>query len=114
MFAGGGEEVQRGVNVCKVEDVAVGEASPVAAAKFFRLLNRGSAPITEIAARPQGGEKWAVNRLRTGPIPPGGDLRLDLPPGGQCVFDLRVTFEGGRSPEKLGADLCKSPDQAVQ
>ena len=114
VFADGRNEDKRGLNVCQSEDVAVGESKPVAAAKSFRLLNRGTAAITEIAARPQGGEKWSTNRLRTGPIPPGSDRRFDLPPGGTCVFDLRVTFEGGKPSEKPAVDLCKSPDQAVQ
>ncbi len=115
VFADGRAEDRRGLNTCSAEDIAVGEATPAAAAaKSFRLFNRGTVPITEIAARPQGGEKWATNRLPTGPIPPGGDRSLALPPGGQCVFDLRVTFEGGKTREKAAADLCKSPEQGVQ
>lgn len=114
VFADGRNEDKRGLNVCLSEDVAVGETRPVAAAKSFRLLNRGTAPVTAIAARAQGTDKWRTNGLRTGPIPVGGDRRIDLPPGGQCVFDLRVTFEGGKSSEKRGVDLCKSPDQEVQ
>ena len=114
-FSDGRQEDRRGLNVCEAEDVPFGEAATTAqAAKSFRLINRGSAPITELAARVQGGEKWVTNRLQAGPIPPGGERALSLPPGGQCVFDLRVTFEGGASREKRAADLCKSPLQAVQ
>lgn len=113
-FASGRNEDKRELNVCKTEDVAMGDAQPVTAAKFFRLVNRGTAPITSIGARAQGTDKWRTNNLRTGPIAVGGDRRIDLPPGGQCVFDLRATFEGGKSTEKLGVDLCKSPDQEVQ
>lgn len=114
VFADGRTEDRRGLNTCQADDVAVGEASPAAAAKSFRLFNRGTVPITEIGARAQGGDKWATNRLPAGPIPPGGDRSIALPPGGQCVFDLRVTFEGGKTREKSGADLCKSPEQGVQ
>ncbi len=114
VFADGRAEDRRGLNACSAEDVAVGEASPAAAAKSFRLFNRGTVPITEIAARPQGGDKWSINRLSAGPIPPGGDRSFSLPPGGQCIFDLRVTFEGGKTREKSAADLCKSPEQGVQ
>ena len=112
LFADGHFEEKRGLNACQSEDVALGEAP--APAKSFRLLNRGTAPVTSIAARAQGTDKWRTNPLRTGPVPAGGERRIDLPPGGQCVFDLRVIFEGGRSSEKSGADLCASPDQAVQ
>lgn len=113
LFADGHFEEKRGLNACQSEDVAMGEAAPPAA-KSFRLLNRGTAPITSIGARAQGTDKWRTNNLRTGPIPAGGERRIDLPPGGKCVFDLRVTFEGGKSSEKTAADLCTSPDQAVQ
>jgi hypothetical protein len=112
VFADGRSEDRRGVNTCRTKDVAFGEAS--AAAKGFHLVNRGSAPITEIAARLQGADKWLVDRLPGGPIAPGAGREIALPPGGKCVLDLRVTFEGGRTREKHDVDLCKSPDQAVQ
>lgn len=115
VFADARTQIRRGLNTCQAEDVAMGETTPVAtAAKSFRLLNRGSAPITSIGARPQGTEQWRTNALRSGPIPAGGERRLDLPPGGKCEFDLRVGFEGGRSTEVLGANLCTTPDQPVQ
>ncbi len=113
LFADGHFEEKRGLNACQSEDVVMGATAPPAA-KSFRLLNRGTAPITSISARAQGTDKWRTNGLRTGPIPAGGDRRIDLPPGGKCVFDLRVTFEGGKSSEKTEVDLCSSPDQAVQ
>jgi hypothetical protein len=113
VFADGRAEEKRDLNTCQAEDVAMGEAGP-AAAKGFRLFNRGTAAITEIAARPLGVDKWVTNHLSAGPIPPGGERRFALPPGGQCVFDLRVIFEDGKQREKHGADLCKSPDQGVQ
>ena len=112
VFADGRAEDRRGVNTCEVKDVAVG--APVTAAKAFRLLNHGTAPVTEIAARPQGADKWLTDHLPAGPIAPGSTRNLALPPGGQCVFDLRVTFQDGKTREKHATDLCKLPDQAVQ
>lgn len=112
VFADGRAEDRRGVNTCEVKDVAVG--APGAAAKTFRLLNHGTAPVTEIAARPQGADKWLTDRLPAGPIAPGSERAIALPPGGQCVFDLRVTFRDGKTREKHATDLCKLPDQAVQ
>lgn len=123
VFADGRTEDRRDLNTCTSDDIAVGEATPAApavgstpaaTAKSFRLFNRGTVAITELGARPQGVDKWSVNRLAAGPIPPGGDRSFALPPGGQCIFDLRVTFEGGKSREKSAADLCKSPEQGVQ
>lgn len=112
VFADGRAEDRRGLNTCEVKDVAVG--APVTAAKAFRLLNHGTAPVTEIAARPQGADKWLTDHLPAGPIAPGSTRNLALPPGGQCVFDLRVTFQDGKTREKHATDLCQSPDQAVQ
>jgi hypothetical protein len=113
VFADGRSEDNRGKNVCQVEDIGVGEASP-GAAKSFRLLNRGTAPITSIALRPQGSDKSRNNDLGGIPIPPGGERRFELPPGGQCVYDLRAIFAGGKRRILRDLDLCKSPDQEVQ
>jgi hypothetical protein len=124
VFADGRTEDRREFNTCRTDDVAVGESAAStgiatgpgsqAAAKSFRLFNRGTAAVTELAARPQGADKWVTNHLPGGPIPPGGERSFALPPGGQCVFDLLVTFAGGAKREKHGADLCKAPDQGVQ
>jgi len=115
VFADGRTEDRRGQNTCQIKDVAVGEAAVAAgAAKSFRLVNHGAAPVVEISVRPRGTDKWLTDHLPTGPIRPGAQRGINLPPGGQCVYDLRVGFEGGKSREKLAADLCKTPDQAVQ
>ena len=110
-FADGRIEDRRGLDVCATEDVAVGEATT---AKTFVLLNRGTAPVIELSARPAGTDKWSSNRMKEGPIAPGSQREFPLPPGGQCAFDLRVTFAGGLSREKRNADLCRAPVQAVQ
>lgn len=115
VFADGRAEERRGQNTCQSKLIAVGETKPAAAeVKSWRLINRGSVPVVEIAARPPGADKWLTDRLPAGPITPGSERAIALPPGGQCVFDLKVTFEGGKAREKHAADLCKSPDQAVQ
>jgi len=101
------------MNTCLAGEVAMGGAA-AATVTVFRLFNRGNAAISEVTARPPGAEKWSANHMRGGLIAPGGDRMLAIPPGGGCVFDLRVTFADGRTREKHAADLCKSPDQGVQ
>jgi hypothetical protein len=115
VFADGRSEERRRQNTCQSKLIAVGETKPpAAAAKTWRLINRGTVPIVEIAARPPGTEKWLPDRLPAGPIAPGSERAIALPPGGQCLFDLKVTFKDGKAREKRAADLCKSPEQAVQ
>ena len=109
VFADGRDEVQREVNVCKVDDVAVGEAQ----AHRLRLHNQGSVPVTEVLVRPAGGGHPVTNLSQGRPIAPGAEGEFDLP-GSDCLFDLRVTFSTGQPRQKRGADLCKSPEQAVQ
>ncbi len=113
VFADGPEYVQRRVNVCKIEDFVVGEPGS-AAAKSFRVLNRGTAPITSIALRAKGSDKTRTNDLGGKPIAPGDERRIALPPGEQCLYDLRAIFAGGNRRVLRDLDLCTSPDQEVQ
>jgi hypothetical protein len=114
VFADGRAEERRALNTCQTKEVAVGDAGAAGAARSFRLFNRGSGPIAELAVRPQGAASWEISKMEGGPIPPDQERRFELPAGGQCNFDLRVRFTDGATREKHGADLCRSPDQAVQ
>jgi hypothetical protein len=116
VFADGRIEDRRGLNTCDVDDVAFG-AAPMAGRKpaddpSFKLVNRGTAPLIALFATPTGTGNWGQNRL-AGPLPPQTD-RLIVIPRGECRFDLRVEFEGGRRMERHRADLCRITDLPVR
>jgi hypothetical protein len=112
VFADGRAEERRAVDTCRQRTVEIGAPAPQA--RGFHLFNHASRPIVTLEARPQGSDRWSEDRLPGGPLPPGGERDFSLPPGGACTFDLRVTFQGGERRQKLNADLCKTPEQAVQ
>jgi hypothetical protein len=79
----------------------------------FRLVNRGQQPITEFFATPAGTGSWGSNRLDQGRLAPQEARLFRLPRGGECSYDLRVVFEGGRALERKGANLCRITDLPV-
>ena len=79
----------------------------------FRLVNRGQQPIAELFATPSGTGTWGRNRLDQGKLAPQEARLFRLPRGGQCTYDLRVVFEGGRALERKGANLCRITDLPV-
>lgn len=79
----------------------------------FHLVNRGAAPITELYATPAGRKNWGQNRLGSTPVPPGASRTVRIAKTGDCYFDLRVVFAGGKSLTQRHADLCKITDVPV-
>lgn len=79
----------------------------------FRLINRGQQPIAELFATPAGTGTWGRNRLDQGKLAPQEARLFRLPRGGECTYDLRVVFEGGRALERKGANLCRITDLPV-
>ena len=79
----------------------------------FRLVNRGDVAIAELFATPAGTGSWGRNRLDQGKLAPKEARLFRLPRGGECSYDLRVVFEGGRALERKGANLCRITDLPV-
>jgi S1-C subfamily serine protease len=79
----------------------------------FRLVNRGQVAVAELFATPAGTGSWGRNRLDQGKLPPQEARLFRLPRGGECSYDLRVVFEGGRALERKGANLCRITDLPV-
>jgi len=78
----------------------------------FRLVNRGEQPIAELFATPAGTGTWGSNRLDQGPLAPRAAQLFRLPRG-ECSYDLRVVFAGGRALERKGANLCRLAELPV-
>ena len=124
VFADGRVEEKRGINTCAVEDVSVGAAAnavPVANPATgkatddpsFKLFNRAARPIIEFYATPSGAGSRGANRLGGDKISPDNSRRIEIARDGNCVFDLRVVFEGGAAKEKKRSNLCRVADLAV-
>ncbi|HET6196383.1 MAG TPA: hypothetical protein VFE12_11530, partial [Acetobacteraceae bacterium] len=123
VFQGGRSEERKGVNVCSVEEVAIGTASAATAndAKTgkaaddpsFRLFNRSPVPVTEVYATPAGTGNWGQNRVSGGGVPPDKTQQFALPHDGSCIYDLRVVFGDKRSLERKRTNLCKVAELPV-
>ena len=80
----------------------------------FRLTNESDAPITQVFATPAGRPNWGRSRLDNNTIAPHAARLFTIPRDGNCVFDLKVVFEGGRARERKEVNLCKLTDLPVQ
>jgi hypothetical protein len=124
VFQGGRSEERKGVNVCSVEEVAIGAPGASATATdaktgkaaddpSFRLFNRSSAPVTEVYATPAGAGNWGQNRVSGGGLSPDKTQQFALPHDGNCIYDLRVVFSDKRSLERKRTNLCKVAELPV-
>lgn len=117
---GRGEE-RRSVNTCTTDAITFTDnrgrsASPAADPArnpTFRIINNGMRDINEVYLRVAGTNNWGRDRLGDDTVDAGDAMVVDLPPG-QCLWDIRFVFEGGRSQERRRVDLCKITDLPVQ
>ncbi len=79
----------------------------------FNLLNHGSAPIRELYVTPAGDARWGQNRLQGRAIQPGGSYPVRRRIDGNCIFDIRVVFAGGRILDRRNLNTCTTDDVAV-
>jgi hypothetical protein len=121
VFATGRSEERKGINVCAMEEVAIGTANTAATDAAtgkapddpsFRLFNRAAVPITEVFATPSGAGNWGQNRLHD-QLPPDKTQMVALPHDGNCIYDLRVVFADKRSMERKRANLCRVAELPV-
>ena len=121
VFADGRAEERKGVNTCATEEVAIGAAMSTAINPAtgksgddpsIKLFNRAARPVIEFSAVPAGGGGSASNRLGD-KLPPDTTRNIALPRDGNCIFDLRAVFEGGRSVERKHVNLCRVAEMAV-
>ena len=121
VYEDGRSEERRGVNTCVVDDISFGETTkgpapaPSSQASHdpsFRILNNGRKDINEVYLRIAGANTWGRDRLGDDTINADGTKVIHLPPG-QCLWDIRFVFEGGRSLEKRRVNLCEITDLQV-
>ncbi|MCB4820201.1 hypothetical protein [Roseicella aerolata] len=66
----------------------------------FRIVNNTPNVINEVYASPANQQTWGHDRLGSEVVPPGGRHIIRLPQDGNCLYDVRVVFQGGAAPEE--------------
>ncbi len=85
----------------------------------FNVINKSGMPIRELFATPAGDANYGRSRLNGRAIPAGGAQVIRLPPGTNCIYDIRITYADGRNEDHRatntcrGTDLIAGPDMAV-
>jgi hypothetical protein len=94
------------------------QAAPPAAAQSrdpsFRVVNRTQDVVQEVYASPSTQQNWGEDRLGADTIRPGANHIVRLPANGNCVYDLRFVYAGGRSEEKRNLDTCNLTDVVLE
>ena len=75
----------------------------------FQLTNRSGKTVTQVFVSPADSDQWGPDLL-------GSETMADVATGrvsfardnDQCVWDLKVTYEGGETAEVRGANLCET------
>jgi len=76
----------------------------------FRVVNRSPDVVQELYASPSSQPNWGQDRLGSAVVQPGASHIVRLPADGNCVYDLRFVYEGGRSEEKRNLNTCELVD----
>ncbi len=88
-------------------------AAPAAQAQStdpsFRIVNNTRNVVNEVYASPADDRSWGHDRLGSEVIRPGATHIVRLPPG-QCVYDIRVVYQGGQAEERRGVNTCNITD----
>jgi len=121
-YQGGGSDEQRRVNTCNRNEVAFGSASGGSASggsaqaasedPSFRLVNRSGRMIERAYASPSGDDSWGQDRLGENMLPSGRFLTIRLPTDGNCLYDVRVEYQGGGSDEQRRVNTCNRTEVA--
>jgi hypothetical protein len=70
------------------------------------VRNSGSVPLSTLRVSPDYSTRWGDDRLGPSQLDPGDEVRVPLPDGDNCFYDVQVGDVTGRSREFWGVDLC--------
>jgi hypothetical protein len=112
IYADASSEEQRGVNLCRLRQVAfdglaAAPASGLGVAHSITLVNQSARPIQQVFISPAESNQWGDDRLGEGSISVAD--RRSVTWHGNCNVDLRVVFENRAAEERRGIDLCALP-----
>ena len=75
----------------------------------FRLNNRSNQTIMELYVSSSNDSNWGRDLLGADVLAPGQTATVRLP-NGQCVNDIRIVLEGGRSIDRRQINTCNLTD----
>lgn len=130
VYQGGRSEERRGVNTCNITDFvlgATGNAGPAPTPTpapgrpqtggqgnpSFNLVNNSGRVIEEFYASPASQQNWGPDRLGNDTVSPNSRFAIRLPQG-ECMYDLRIVFQGGEAREQRRVDACNIVDYVVR
>jgi hypothetical protein len=76
----------------------------------FRVVNNTQNVVNEVYASPASERSWGQDRLGTETISPGSSYIVRLPADGQCVYDIRIVYQGGNAEERRNLNTCNITD----
>ena len=120
VYQGGRAEERRGVNTCAITDLVLGTggAAPPSQPQAggnpsFWLVNQSGRVIEQFYASPSSEQNWGPDRLGNDVVNPGNRYAIRLPQG-ECLYDLRIVFQGGQSREERRIDACQIENYVVR
>lgn len=79
----------------------------------FRIVNNTPNVINEVYASPTTQQSWGHDRLGSEVVPPGGRQVIRLPQDGNCIYDVRIVYQGAPAEERRNLDTCAMSDLVV-
>lgn len=76
----------------------------------FNLVNRTGRVVERAYTSPSGVNTWGPDRLGENVLPSGRSLAIRLPADGNCLYDVRVEYQGGGSDERRRVNTCTIAD----
>lgn len=74
----------------------------------LRLQNGTPNVVNNVFASPSSDSNWGEDQLGADEvIQPRGARTISLPPG-ECLYDVRVVYQGGVAEERLRVDACNA------
>jgi hypothetical protein len=79
----------------------------------FRIANNTPNVVNEVYASPSNQRNWGHDRLGSEVIRPGASHIIRLPIDGNCVYDVRIVYQGGQAEERRNVNLCNLTDYVL-
>jgi hypothetical protein len=90
--------------------VMAGEAIAQNPNPSFNLVNRTGRVVERAYTSPSGVNTWGPDRLGENVLPSGRSLAIRLPADGNCLYDVRIEYQGGGNDERRRVNTCTIAD----